>query len=170
MSEESTGSGQGPRSAAEVERIRDIIFGPQMRLYEKQFKRLAGQLEALGGQVQELKATIEQQQIAQESRARQLQDELQGRSGKLDQLESGLEQVRADLTAQIRKLTTELQEQRRDLQSEFSASLDALEDVKTSRDDLGDLLMEMGTRLKGQMGFADLLGQLEDIAQEPLAD
>jgi hypothetical protein len=45
MSEEGDKSTQTARSIAEVERIRDILFGPQMRLYEQQFKRIGGYME-----------------------------------------------------------------------------------------------------------------------------
>lgn len=61
------------RPTAEVDRIRDIIFGPQMRLYEQQFQRLVGQTELLSKQVDELRAALEQQKADQESRLHKAQ-------------------------------------------------------------------------------------------------
>ena len=48
MSQEGDTVDQGAQTVAEVDRIRDIIFGPQMRNYEQQFKRLAAQVDRLG--------------------------------------------------------------------------------------------------------------------------
>ena len=65
-------------------------------------------------------------------------------------------------------LAADLRKQGRNLRSEFTAAQDALDEAKTNRHDLGDLLVEMGTRLKDQVGLADLLGQLEEVtADEP---
>ena len=48
-------------SIAEVDRIRDIIMGPQMRLYEHQFKRMTNQLDILGTELEELRTRLDQQ-------------------------------------------------------------------------------------------------------------
>jgi len=53
-----------------------------------------------------------------------------------------------------------MRKQGHDLRAWFEKALDAMEDDKASRSHVGDLLVEMGTRLKQQAGIADLLGQL----------
>ena len=65
----------GNRSAAEVDRIRDIIFGPQMRRYEQQFQRIASQLDGLGKQLDELQSALDEQGSDQEARLRKAQKE-----------------------------------------------------------------------------------------------
>jgi hypothetical protein len=169
VSQESDQTDQEEQSVAEVERIRDILFGSQMRRYEQQFKRMASQLDLLGKQFEDLRTAVEQQQADQEQRAHALQEELLRHQGDLEhsvvdrlaKLDSGVEQQ----ATQVRELAAELRKQANDLRSEFAAGLDELGDDKASRLDLADLLMEMGTRLKGQMGFADLLGQLDEAAK-----
>jgi DNA repair exonuclease SbcCD ATPase subunit len=174
MSQESAQTNREERSAAEVDRIRDILFGPQMRGYEQQIKRMAGQLDLLGKKLEDLVARLDQQQGDQESRMRRFQEEMQKRHSELERmLTSQLGQTEANLEQQAtetRQLAADLRKEGQDLRSEFTNALADLEDGKTSRHDLGDLLMEMGTRLKGQMGLVDLLGQLEEAAQDQSAD
>jgi hypothetical protein len=168
MSEANETTGREQPPAAEVDRIRDIIFGPQMRNYDKQFKRMANQLDLIGKQVQELRAAFDQQLSTEEARTREFQEAIGQRqtdlektiAGRLGNLEAGYERQQADLAAQMRQLATEMR-------SEFTTALNAMEDDTANRHDLGDLLIEMGTRLKEQMGLADLLGQLGEAAQDP---
>ena len=178
MSEEGGKTDQQARSIAEVERIRDIIFGPQMRLYEQQFKRMSGHIDLIGKQLAELKSTVDEQRTEQESRLQKLQEDMNQRSGelantlgaRLDQLEASLEEQDAEGKKQTREITRKLQKQAKDLRSEFTTALDALEDEKTSRHNLGDLLVEMGTRLKDQASLADLLGQLGEAVKDQPAE
>lgn len=188
------------RPTAEVDRIRDIIFGPQMRLYEQQFQRLVGQTELLSKQVDELRAALEQQKADQESRLHKAQGELGQRHSELERtfteqlgqlsskseqrmvqaqadarqslgeldakLSDQLKQQASELKAEIRQVTGDLRKQGSDLRGELRSGLDALEDTKTNRHNLADLLIEMGTRLKGEIGIADLLGKLETVSKD----
>jgi predicted RNA-binding protein with PIN domain len=200
MSLESDSPNLEDRPVAEVDRIRDIIFGPQMRLYEQQFKRAAGQFDLLSKQLEELRTALDQQRADQESRTRKAQEEMlqhytelertwssriEKLEAKLDQqtteiraesrqargeLASRMEQQGAELKAQAQQLAADLRKQGQDLRAEFTASLDALDDDKASRHTLADLLVEMGARLKEQMGVADLLGQLGEMAETEPSD
>lgn len=204
MSLESDSPNLEDRPVAEVDRIRDIIFGPQMRLYEQQFKRAAGQFDLLSKQLEELRTALDQQRADQESRTRKAQEEMRQHytelertfSSRLEQLEAKLDQqtteiraesrqardeLRGELASQIeqqgtelkaeaQQLAADLRKQGQDLRTEFTASLDALDDDKASRHTLADLLVEMGARLKEQMGVADLLGQLGEIAETEPSD
>jgi hypothetical protein len=150
-------------SVAEVDRIRDIIFGPQMRLYEQHFQRVTSQLEALGKQIEELRTALHQQATDQESQTRKVQEELrQALDGQKRELTTRLEQQGAEQQQQMRQLAADLRTQGQNLQGEFTAALDRLDNEKASRHNLGDLLMEAGMRLKQQMGIVDLLGQLQE--------
>ena len=142
MSLEDSGPDSQERPITELERIRDIIFGPQMQDYEGQFGRVAAELGLLSQQLDELRSKLAQQKADQERR--------------LDELESTL----GDQTSQLAD----------DLRAEFTQALDALRDDKASRLDVGDVLVEMGTRLKQQFGVADLLGPLDDTAGDDLFD
>jgi hypothetical protein len=142
MSVEDSSPGSEERPITELERIRDIIFGPQMQDYEGQFGRVAAELGLLSQQLGELKSTLAQQRADQEQRLA----ELESRFG--------------DQTQQLAN----------DLQAEFTEALEALQDDKASRLDMGDILVEMGTRLKQQFGMADLLGPLDDSDGDDLFD
>ena len=141
------------RPITELDRIRDIIFGSQMEDYKGQFGRVAAELGLLSQQLDELRTTLAQQQADQKWRHDELDRTF---SERLDQLESSL-------GAQTRQLAD-------DLRVEFTQALDALQDDKASRVDMGDILMEMGTRLKQQFGIADLLGPLDDSAGSDMSD
>lgn len=164
MSDQGTKPTVKGQTLAEVDRIRDIIFGPQMRVYEQQFKRMAVQLEQLGKQVESLKTALDQQQGQQESRFRELADEARSRHSELQaQLSGQLSDLADTLDDRTRQLASELSKQGQDLRAEFTQGIESVEDDKASRHNLGDLLVEMGTRLKTQAGLADLLGQLDGV-------
>jgi hypothetical protein len=192
MSEEAKPS-QDLGPMAELERVRDIIFGSQMRVYEQQFKRMTGKLELLGKQLEDMQADIEKQQADHEAATHKLQEETNQRQTELErnlskqmgQLEqsfqeqavqlryeitSRLNQQDENLASQTRELASNLRKQSGELRNEFMSAVESLEGDKTSRHDLGDLLMEMGTRIKDQVGLADLLGQVEALAEDEPAD
>jgi DNA anti-recombination protein RmuC len=124
------------RPVTELDRIRDIIFGQQMQTYQGQFDRVAGQLALLGEQLDELRAVLSQEKVDRQSRSEELERTL---SERLDQLAE-------------------------ELRSSFTQALDDLKDDKASRLDVGDILVEMGTRLKQQFVVADLVGHIDGPA------
>lgn len=169
MSAELDPKAQQTGTIAEVDRIRDIIFGPQMRLYEQQFKRLTGELELLRKELEELRAHADQR-VARlgdqcEQERNRIQVEARQRSETLrSEMTTSTDKLDADLKAQTGQLASDLRAQAQSLRSEFRAALDVLDDEKAGRDNVGDLLIEVGTRLKQQAGITDLLGQLGDLA------
>ena len=178
MAAESDKTDLEDRPVAEVDRIRDIIFGPQMRVYEQQFRRMAAQLDLLGKQLEDLRAALEQQGSTLSTRLVQLDANLEQKTAQLGvdsresldtlraDLSARLEQQDVELKAQVQRWAAELRRQGQELRGEYTAALDALDDDKAGRHNLGDLLVEVGTRLKQQAGVADLLGQLNVMAEE----
>lgn len=164
------GDEAGPEESpvADVERIRDIIFGSQMRTYEQQFKRVAGQLAQIDKQLEELRVGLERQRADLEAQTLKLQEATRQGQGELErtisaqlaQLRAAQDKQGADLAAQLRDQATELRKQGQDLRGEFTQAIDALENDKASRSHLGDLLVEIGMRLKQQADISDLVGQL----------
>ncbi|HNS52511.1 MAG TPA: hypothetical protein PKO09_15190 [Anaerolineae bacterium] len=152
----------------EVDRIRDIIMGPQMRQYEQQFRRMTAQFEQVSKELDDLRAALDRQRTDQDARAAKIQQEAQQRLESLEagfaattkQLEAKVEAQNSDLAGQIRDRSAELRKLSQQNREELAKAIASLEDDKTSRDHLGDLLVEMGTRLKEQAGITDLLGQL----------
>jgi len=174
MTQESAEVRPDEHSIAEVDRIRDIIFGSQMRNYEQQFKRVAWQLEQINKQLEELRASLNRQRADLEGETLKLQEATEQAqkdmertlSKQIAQLRAGMDKQGADLGTQLRDHVAELSRKDEALRSEFIHALDSLEAEKTSRGHLGDLLVEMGTRLKQQADLTDLLGQLAHAPAE----
>ena len=104
----------------EVERIRDIIFGAQMRDYQHQFEQVEAELGQLKRQIAALK-----------------QDLATAGSDQTQRLQQVHEQVHEQMTEADAALRDELQRAVRDL-----------DERKVDRVSLGDLLIALGTQLK----------------------
>jgi DNA anti-recombination protein RmuC len=137
----------------ELDRIRDIIFGSQMQTYDGQFDHLVNQLSLLDRKLDEIRTELSQQLSDQQARAEETQRALSDRIG----------QAESDLNAQAHQLADELR-------SEFSQALEDLREDKASRLDVGDVLVEMGTRLKQQFAVADLIGKLDETGSSEPTD
>lgn len=122
------GKGAAPETAQEIDRIRDIIFGPNMRDYEQRFQVFQRDLERLQ---QELERLIEQQADQGQEQGKKLQD-----------LRREMRQANDDLRAEVRETAQNL-----------------IND-KVDRVALGELFIELGTRLKTGGSVADLLKEL----------
>jgi predicted nucleic acid-binding Zn-ribbon protein len=128
MTEEQAVSSTG--APQEVDRIRDIIFGSQMRDYDKRFQTVQRDLNRLQQELDRL--------------SDQLSEQDQEQSKKLQSLRSEMRQADDDLRDELRQ------------------AVDQLTTDKTDRIVLGDMLVEMGQRLKTCGSLSDLLGQLTE--------
>lgn len=167
--------GSGPELDDNVDKIRDILFGGQMRDYDKRFadleKRLTTQVERLSS---DLEARIERLGAYTKSELDKLADNLkaerkdriadtkQGSEG-LKQLAerngSQLEEAEERFDAVTKDLRHALHDQNEDLSALLRATRDevntalgqetqALDDAKLGREDLAALLSEVALRLK----------------------
>ncbi len=159
-----------------VDQIRDILFGGQMRDYERRFQELNQRIEAdFEGLRQDQERRFAQldkrldEQVEKIGRA--LRQEVSDRAAATDDLETRLLQSartqRSELTAAIDTLNHELshgEERLRAALAELDAALkeqavrltqsltrsrDELRGEKVGRDDLAGLLTEVALRLKG---------------------
>lgn len=159
-----------------VDQIRDILFGGQMRDYERRFQELNQRFEAELAHLREVQdkrlAQIDRRVDEQlEKISRLLRQEVSDRSGAIDDLESRLQQaarsMRSEITAALdglggelaagderqRAALTGLQETSEARAAELAASLARssaeLRGDKVGREDLAALLTEFALRLKG---------------------
>jgi len=117
----------------EVDRIREILFGSQMRDYEQRFQVIRHDLERL------------QQEL----------DRLAGRLAEQDSEQSKkLERLRKESREADEALRTALRETAQQLTND-----------KVDRMALGEMLIEMGNRLKAAVLASDLLQRLDDTTQ-----
>lgn len=160
-----------------VDQIRDILFGGQMRDYERRFQELAQKLEQEAGR---LRSEMEKRVAALEKRlddqvdklGKALRQEVGDRGKAVDELEARTLQAarsaRAEINGAIDRLQHELSagdERARKALAELAASLKAasngaesalvaarqeLRAEKLSRDDFAALLTELALRIKGE--------------------
>jgi exonuclease VII large subunit len=159
-----------------VDQIRDILFGGQMRDYERRFQELGQRLEAEMARLRESQdkrlAQVDKRVDEQlEKLSRQLRQEIADRNQAVDDLESRMQQAARTARAEVNKamdgLGSEIgavDERLRDALAELASALDAraseaasslsrtgaeLREEKVGRDDLSALLTELALRLKG---------------------
>ena len=166
------------REAANVDKIRDIIFGSQMRDYEKRFTRLEERLtadaqalredtkkrfevleafvqkevESLG---QRLKGEKTERNEALKELTRELRDTAKTIDKRLSQLDDQLAQeasaLRSQLLEQSKQLTAEIDSKHRALSATLEREAHALRTDKADREALADLFTEMALRLRNEL-------------------
>ena len=177
---ETTPQDQFP-SGGSVDQIREILFGAAQREHEARASRLEKLIERrakdLSDGMAKLQATIE----------RQLEQSTSDLSARLDHLRERLDQVEAaakkdtsssarDLSDKIsrldKRLSKDLGAQDESLQhkidaigEELTAAVRRLDREKTGNTNLGDFLMEIGMRLKGDPGLGTIESSLSAMLE-----
>jgi uncharacterized phage infection (PIP) family protein YhgE len=166
------------REGANVDKIRDILFGSNMREYEKRFARLEERLtkssdalrddlkkrfDTLESYVREEVESLGQRLKNEKSERTEALKELtrESRDGskvlekKLSQLEDTLETAQGDLRARIleqsKALANQLQKSKEELEKALEIEAETLRNEKTDRAALADLFTEVALRLKGEL-------------------
>jgi chromosome segregation ATPase len=118
----------------EVGRIRDIIFGSQMRDYDARFDGVERDLKRLQEEIDSLSERLSNQDDEQNKKLQRLRRE-------------------------VRKADD-------DLRDELRQTSKKLADEKADREVLGQMFIELGTRLKTGGSLTDLLQSLEESGQD----
>jgi len=165
-----------------VDQIRDIIFGSQMRDYEQRFARLEervlnesdalrsetnNRLDALEEYIkQEVSSLVDQignERSEREDDTRHLTNELSKTASdadkKLSQVQEKLTQSSGDsreaLLEQSKTLLAEIQNVRTSLTEQLNKNTDKLDDEKTDRKGLADMFSELALRLNGEFNLPE---------------
>jgi hypothetical protein len=166
------------REGANVDKIRDILFGSNMRDYEKRFARLEERMtkssdalrddlkkrfDALESYVREeveslgqrLKNEKSERTEALKELMRESRDSSKALEKKLSQLEDTLETAQGDLRARIleqsKALANQIQKSKEELEKALETEAETLRNEKTDRAALADLFTEVALRLKGEL-------------------
>lgn len=161
-----------------VDKIREILFGTQMRDYDSRFSKLEervmrdtdrlredlkrrfdtlesfikGEVESL---TQRLKSEKAERLEALKELTRELKDATKALDKKLAQLEEemngGHSELRNRLLEQSKSLTAEIEQKHGELSEALDREAQLLRVEKTDRAMLGDLFSEVGLRLKNQL-------------------
>lgn len=97
MADEQADTTSPVESAQEVDRIRDIIFGPQMRGYEQQFEAVQRDLERLQQEIDRLAERLADQDSSQTKKLQDLRREMRRAD----------DDLRDELRQTAQRLTTE---------------------------------------------------------------
>jgi DNA repair exonuclease SbcCD ATPase subunit len=170
------------REGANVDKIRDILFGSNMREYEKRFARLEERLtkssdalrddlkkrfdtlesyvrEEMESNNQRLKAEKSERNEGLKELTRETRDSAKSLEKKLSQLEEQLSSTQADLRARIleqsKSLSNQIQKLKDELETALESEAETLRADKTDRAMLADLFTEMSMRLKDELELPD---------------
>jgi len=176
--EEPTPGNGDIREGANVDKIRDILFGSQMRDYDKRFVRLEERLakasdalrddlkkrfDSLEAFVQQEVESLHQRLRTEKSErvetlkelTRETRESSRALENRLSQLDEHLVAAQGDLRARIldqsKALLNEIQKSHSEMESTLEREAETLRNDKTDRATLADLLTEMALRLKGEL-------------------
>jgi len=176
-----------------IDQIRDIIFGAQLRDYNGRFEKLESDLnnyrQELLDRINEVKISISAelrstvdaidkrvkalQTTSEEDRndLRQLIDRTYRKASsnfdKLnDDLESSTGLLRDNLSDTKAKLQDDIRGLKSYVQEELDRRLSAIGNIKVSRDDMAEILFELGMRLKG----TEFVPELEEATDLIIVD
>lgn len=181
---EAAGKPQGQAAmlagSGNVDKIRDILFGNQMREYEKRFGRLEEKMvkevsnlkdelrkgfDSLESYVKkQLELLSDRQKMEQDDRSaairevsKDLKETATGIEKKISNLEDQLNKRARDLHDQIlmqsKNLSEEVQKKHEAITSTLEREARELQNDKVDRSSLGELLMEMALRLTNETGL-----------------
>jgi DNA anti-recombination protein RmuC len=159
-----------------IDQIRDIIFGPQLREYDNRFDKIESDISLLQQEMRdrvdqvktvvstELRSAFDSLEKKLRSISLSYQEEISDLRQQVDRVNKkftnsveALDENIDNQTSSIRKELTEsrskLQEDVRTLRiqvfEELDRRLSSMRDTKVSKDDVAEILFELGMRLKG---------------------
>ncbi|NJK65817.1 MAG: hypothetical protein HC789_05970 [Microcoleus sp. CSU_2_2] len=172
-----------------IDQIRDIIFGAQLREYDNRFDKIDSDLSMMQ---QDMQARIEQVKTilgteirtaidsfekkvksitlnTQEESAdlRQQLDRVNRKfSSSIEALDEAIDNQTGSIREELSQTRERLAEETRTLKTQVFEELDRrfsmLRDVKVSRDDMAEILFELGMRLKGTEFVPELKGATDN--------
>lgn len=169
------GLGSVTGSVDKVERIREIIFGAQARDYAQKFENVQRELLRLNREVEQLNEQLREQeksfkkQVREEAErlTRQLQEQEQQQRAQLAELDKRQSHERELLdqkhTSHHQDLTGQLQSSQRELATRLRELAEQVNHAKVDRSTLGELLVDLGSRLQTQVAAAPLAAEDELI-------
>ena len=174
-----------------IDQIRDIIFGAQLREYDNRFDRIESDISLLQQDIQtrleqvksvlttELRAAFDSfekkiksiNSTVQEDTAdiRQQIDRVNRKfSSSIEALDEAIDNQTGAIRDDFSQSRDRLQEDIRSLRTQVFEELDrrfsVLREVKVSRDDMAEILFELGMRLKG----SEFVPELKEVADSNL--
>lgn len=169
--------GQEVPSAGNIEKIRDILFGAQMRDYDRRFARLEERLLKEAADAREdtrrrfdsletfikqeitalgdrLKSESQQRTQSDEDMTRELRDSSRSLANKINALDENSSQAQRELRQQLldqaKRLADEIRQKYDDLAAQLLREANELRHDKTDRAALANLFTELAMRLNNE--------------------
>lgn len=160
-----------------IEKIRDILFGAQMRDYERRFGRLEERLlkeaadaredtrrrfdslesfikQEIGALSERLRSENQQRSQSSEEITRELRDSARSLTNKINSLDENTSQAQRELRQQLldqaKNLTDEIRHKHDDLSAALAREARELRNDKTDRAALSNLFTELAMRLNNE--------------------
>jgi DNA anti-recombination protein RmuC len=170
-----------------IDQIRDIIFGAQLREYDNRFDKIESDLKILQQDIQtrleqvklvlttELRTAFDSVEKKFKSLSTTTQEESADMRQQLDRmnrkfstsiesLDEAIDSQTSSIRSDFSQSRDQLQEEIRSLKTQVLEELDrrfsVLREVKVSRDDMAEILFELGMRLKG----SEFVPELKEVA------
>ncbi|MEK0178723.1 MAG: hypothetical protein EAZ78_11175 [Oscillatoriales cyanobacterium] len=168
-----------------IDQIRDIIFGAQLREYDNRFDKIDSELSMMQ---QDMQARIEQVKTVLSGEMRAAVDSFEKKiksitlntqeesadlrqqidrvnrkfSSSIEALDEAIDNQTTSIRDELSQTRERLSEETRTLKTQVFEELDRrfsmLREVKVSRDDMAEILFELGMRLKGTEFVPELKG------------
>lgn len=169
----------GSGDAGNIDKIRDILFGNQVRDFDRRFSKAEEQMtkvtsdlreevfkrlsaieryfnEELGTLKDRIKAETDKRADAGKQLAEELKDVSEAMEKSIQAAEDKFSERTTDLRQQIldqsKQLTKDMQEKYEQVGKEINRSADRLEESKIDRSAMAEYLMEVAMRLSNQQG------------------
>lgn len=172
-----------------IDQIRDIIFGAQLREYDNRFDKIDSDISMLQQDMQvrieqirtvlsaELRAAVDSFEKKAKSISLNTQEESADLRQQIDRinrkfsssieaLDEAIDNQTGSLRDEFSKTRDQLSEETRTLKTQVFEELDRrfslLREIKVSRDDMAEILFELGMRLKGTEFVPELKGAADN--------
>ncbi|NEP91199.1 MAG: hypothetical protein F6K18_32800 [Okeania sp. SIO2C2] len=177
-----------------IDKIRDIIFGPKLREYENRFEKLESELSSVQqetkNQIEQVKSAFSTELQATvdsiEKKIRNINLNIQNTQEDVVETKQQIERVnrkiittkealneiidnqttslREDLSQTREKLQNDVSHLKTQIFEELEKRFSLLKDVKVSRDDLAEIMFEVGMRMKK----TEFVSELKEAADRDL--
>ncbi|NEP04400.1 MULTISPECIES: hypothetical protein [Okeania] len=177
-----------------IDKIRDIIFGPKLREYENRFEKLESELSSVKqetkNQIEQVKSAFSTELQATvdsiEKKIRNINLNIQNTQEDVVETKQQIERVnrkiittkealneiidnqttslREDLSQTREKLQNDVSHLKTQIFEELEKRFSLLKDVKVSRDDLAEIMFEVGMRMKK----TEFVSELKEAADKDL--
>lgn len=179
-----------------IDQIRDIIFGPQLREYDNRFEKIESDISLLQQEMRdridqvktvvstELRSAFDSLEKKLRSISLSYQEEISDLRQQVDRVNkkftNAVETLDQNVDNQTNSIRKELTESRTKLQEdvrtlriqvfeELERRLSSMRDTKVSKDDVAEIMFELGMRLKGNE-FVPQLKQAVTVEDDVYTD